>query len=353
MIQLLTRRRCGPIGVDIGSRCVKLLQLSGDQSRLVDAVRWDVPEPEAAGEPSKPGADRIVDTLRQAQQGRSFRGRDAVLCLTRDDLFLQNLRVPRGSEEAVRRAAEQEAANRLPFPIAEAEVRLVPVAEVRQQDMVVQEVLLFACRRDCLQDKLTIAEKAGLNPVAVDIEPAALVRSCQTQYRREEDRDQRLLYVHLGYSSTAAVIAQGEEVLFVKYIDCGGRYLDEAVANRLNMDLGEATALRRHNGDRRSDQQDPDIARTVSEATRPVVERLASELAMCVRYHSVTFRGRPLERMVFGGGESDTALAETLGERLRLKCDLGDPLRVLGAPPARGRAGQWDVVTGLALRKDT
>jgi type IV pilus assembly protein PilM len=339
--------------VDIGTRCVKLLQLSADQRRLIDVVRWDVPQPVADGEPEKPPADRLVDTLQQAQQGRSFRGRDAVLCLTRDDLFLQNLRVPRGSAEAVRRAAEQEAANRLPFPVAEAEVRLVPVAQVRQQEVLMQEVLVVACRRDRLQEKLAIAEKAGLNPVAVDIEPAALVRSGKTQYRREEDRDRRLLYVHSGYSSTAAVIAQGEDVLFVKYIDCGGRYLDEAVASRLNMDLGEATALRRHHGDRRSDQRDPDIARAVSEATRPVVEKLAAEVATCVRYHSVTFRGRPLERMVFGGGESDTALAQTLSERLRLKCDLGDPLRTFDAPPARTRAGQWDVVTGLALRKDT
>ena len=39
MISLLTKQRYGPIGVDIGSRSVKLVQFSADHSRLLDAAR--------------------------------------------------------------------------------------------------------------------------------------------------------------------------------------------------------------------------------------------------------------------------------------------------------------------------
>src|SRR5215471_10126459 len=102
------------------------------------------------------------------------------------------------------------------------------------------------------------------------------------------------MFVHIGTASTVVVIARGPEPWFVKYIELGGRQLDEAVANQLKMDLEEAGNLRRHNGDRRADQQDREVARTVQQSTRPVVEKLAAELAMCVRYHSVTFRGQPI-----------------------------------------------------------
>ena len=351
MIRLLSRKRNGPIGVDIGMRSVKLLQLSSDHRQVIDAVRWDLPGQEDGRLTDDERADRIVDALRSAQEGRSFRGRDAIVCLAPNDLFLQNLRVPRGSDEAMRRAAEQEAVGRLPYPVTEAELRLVPVAEVRQQDTVVHEVLLFACHRDHLRRRLELVERAGLRPVAVDIEPAALLRNFREQYRREEDRQQRAMYVHVGYASTAVVIADGDDPLFVKYINVGGQDMDRAVAEQLEMEVVEATSLRRHNGDRRSEQQDPEIAGSVAAAVRPVVEQLVSELAMCVRYHSVTFRGKPLVRTVLGGGEATASLAETFAERLRVSCELADPLRTFETAQPKGRAGQWDVAAGLAQKR--
>jgi len=221
---------------------------------------------------------------------------------------------------------------------------------VRQGDQTLREVIVFAVQRSVLQQSLAVVEQARLRPVAVDVEPAALVRSYAAQYRRDDDRQARSLLVHVGYSRTAALIAQAEELLFVKYIDIGGQHLDLAVGRHLKMDLHEAVALRKHNGDRRTDMQDPEVARSVTEAIRPVVERLASELAMCVRYHSVTFRGQPIVRTVLSGGEATQSLLETLGRQLDLKCELSDPFRALPGIPNLGRRGQWEVAAGLALR---
>ena len=191
---------------------------------------------------------------------------------------------------------------------------------------------------------------AGLRPVAVDAEPAALLRCYVQQFRRDEDQQQRGMFVHVGASSTVVVIARGPDALFIKYIDVGGRQMDEAVARHLDMSLPEATTLRRHHGDRRVDQQDPDVARSVAEAIRPVVESLASELAMCSRYHSVTFRGQPLARIVVSGGEATPAWS-TRRTTLDAKCELGDPLRSYEITAQAGRKGQWDVAAGLALRE--
>jgi type IV pilus assembly protein PilM len=116
------------------------------------------------------------------------------------------------------------------------------------------------------------------------------------------------------------------------------------------MNAPEAIALRRHNGDRRADQQDPEITRSVAESTRPVFEKLVVELAKCVRYHSVTFRGQPLSSIVVSGGEGCAALVEALDARLDVKCELGDPLRALETSLPAARRSQWDVAAGLAMR---
>jgi type IV pilus assembly protein PilM len=213
-----------------------------------------------------------------------------------------------------------------------------------------REVVVFACQRSILRQALDVVEQSRLNPVAVDVEPAALVRSYASQFRRDEDQRSRSLVVHIGYSRTSAVIAQGDSLLFVKYIDIGGSHFDAAVARHLKMELPEAVSLRKHNGDRRAELQDPEVARSITEALRPLVDRLTSELAMCVRYHSVTFRGQPLVRLVLGGGEATQAILEGISKQLDLKAELSDPFRAAPSLPNLGRKGQWDVAAGLALR---
>ncbi len=349
MVSWLARQRCGPIGVDIGSRSVKLLQFDAAQAQVRDAVRWDLP-PEPAANPDRQD-ERVVEALRHAREGRNFRGREAVLAVGAGNLFVQNIRVAQASGDELTKIVHFEAAGRLPFAAEEADIRYIEADDVKQGDTVRREVVLLACFRPAIDRMLSVAERAGLRVASIEPEPAAILRCYRRQFRRDEDRDRRIMLVHLGASNTMAVISRGSDTVFVKYIDIGGRHLDEAVARHVKMSLGNAVALRRHNGDRRAQERDPEIARGVEESVRPVLDRLAHELSLCLRYYSVTFRGQPLSQIVLGGGEASEALAQWLAARLDLPCACGDPLRPFEKSPSSGRAEQWDVAAGLALRQ--
>jgi len=342
--------RYGPIGIDIGSRSLKLVQFTADQKRLIDAVRWELPVTTENADPETWAAG-LKDALRIAREGRKLRGRDVVICLGSQDLFVQNIRVPKASGAELERLVRQEAANRLPFPAAEAEVRFLDAADVRQGDAIRREVILLACHQPALARTLEVIEAVGLRPIAVDAEPMALLRCYANQFRRDEDRNQRAMFVHLGANKSTVLIAEGASTLFIKYLDLGGNQMDESVAKFLQLPTADACQLRRHNGDRRADQQDPEVTKSIADAMRPVIEKLAGEISMCVRYHSVTFRGQPLVRLVLGGGEATPALMETLQSRLDIRCELGDPLRSYEVNLPGGRRGQWDVAVGLALRE--
>src|SRR5262245_65050578 len=186
MIRWLRRRRFSPIGIDLGARSIKLVQLTGDRSRLVDAARVELP---LLGEKStieEQGA-RLADGLKKGLEGRAFKGRDAVICLNDKQMFLQSVRVPKQTGAELDRAVSQEAAGRIPFGVEEAEIRYLESADVRQGDAVLREVVVFACQRTALKQVLDVVETARLSPVGVDVEPAALVRSYAAQFRREDD----------------------------------------------------------------------------------------------------------------------------------------------------------------------
>jgi type IV pilus assembly protein PilM len=348
MVSFLTRGRPSPIGVDIGSRSVKLLQFNAARSDLWESARWDLPP--ASGNAEARDAE-VIEAIRRAREGRSFRGRDAVLSLGAGSLFVQNLRVAQTCDDELEKIVHFEAAGRLPFSAEEAEIRFLSADDVRQGDTVRREVILLACHKPVIQRLLAIAEATGLRPLAIDPEPLALLRCYVRQFRRDDDQQQRRMFVNVGASSTSIIVARGGDPLLVKYVDLGGRQMDEAVAKGLKMTLLDAAALRRHNGDRRADQRDPEIARSIAESIRPVVERLVQEVSLSVRYHSVTFRGQPLAQIVFTGGESHTGLLEWFAGRSDLPCELGNPLRSYAKAPMSGRIGQWDVAAGLALRE--
>jgi type IV pilus assembly protein PilM len=349
MRSLLPRPRCGPIGVDIGSRSVKLMQFDATQSRVHAAARWDLP-PEPANNPDRQD-QRLVEAIRHASEGRNFRGRDAVLCLGAGNLFVQNIRVAQASGDELTKIVHFEAAGRLPFAHEQADVRYLEADDVKQGDTVRREVVLLACHRPAIDRMLSVAEQAGLRPVAVDVEPAAILRCYSHQFRRDDDQQRRIMILNIGASSTAVVIARGTDTIFVKYLEVGGRHFDEAVARHLKMTPADAVALRRHNGDRRGAGRDPEIVRGIDESVRPVLDKLAHELSLCLRYYSVTFRGQPLSQVVLGGGEANDALAEWLAARLDLPCGSGNPLRPFAHNGIAGRLGQWDVAAGLALRQ--
>jgi len=158
MIQL-RRNSFGPIGVDIGSRSVKLLQLTADGSRVVDAVRCDLASNE--GNDVRERQAVIAAAIKKGRDGRAFRGRHAVLCLGSRELFVQNLRVPKTPGTEMQRLVEQEAAGKVPFPIGETDVRFIEAADVRQGDTIKREVILLACHRPVLEQLLTAAAAAG------------------------------------------------------------------------------------------------------------------------------------------------------------------------------------------------
>ena len=343
-------RGYGPIGLDLGTRSLKMLQFSASGDRLIDAAKWDFPLTQGEVPSGEKRAALLAEALHSLRKGHGFRGREVALCVNDRELFTQNVRVPKCAGDELRRLVHQEVAGRLPYSIGEAEIDFLESADVRQGEATLREVIVLACHRPLLDSLLGLVEKSGLKPVSVDVEPNALLRNYVRQLRREEDTRLRTLYVHMGYAKTAVVIAQGDDVLFLKYLDLGGIQFDKAVARKLELDLADAAALRRTNGDRRAESQDPEIARLLLEASRPVTERLASELAMCVRYHSVTFRGHPLVRFVLGGGEASPPLLEQLAKRLDLKAELSDPFRAFPTAPQTGRRGQWDVAAGLACR---
>ncbi len=328
-----------------------MVQLSGHSESAEIVALAQGPLPLQADLSEQRYEEQAAATLKLLVSDHGFKGHNVVSSVSADDLFLQSIRLPQLPVEELDRVVRWEAEERLPFPVPQAELRYLTAGQIRQEASVKQEVVLMACQQKLLQRHLRLLERANLVPLAIDIEPCAVLRAFR---HRQPDTDERIAYLHLGDNLTTVLIADGDNILFLKYVGTGGRDLDQAVAKHLDLELSEAHRLRMTVNNAATLDSQSDVHRSVIEAIRPQLESLASEVELCFRYFMVTFRGQSVSKLIACGSEANSWLADYLGQSLSCPVAVGNPFAALARQPEASsileRPGRWAAALGLALR---
>ncbi|HWE02067.1 MAG TPA: pilus assembly protein PilM [Tepidisphaeraceae bacterium] len=358
-----------PVGIDIGAECLRLAQvekINGDH-RLIAAASAEIPL-KVRGNPAERMA-YFARTLKELWARGNFRGRRAVLAIPAGETALQHLRLPRMSDETLQKALPWESRGKLPFDPAEASLRHIIAGEVYQDHEPRNEVILMAAKNAVIEQLLSAAASARLEVVGMNVQPKALVDCFLNIYRRKADADITNCIVDIGSSATRAIVARGGKILFARSIPIGGEDFSRAVAAELQIRLDEARQLRivlsnapDEEGDRdgipvmssapigptlqsRAIETDggggvatiaaPHVAPAqrrhrrsmVEQVVREPLERLAEELTLCRRYHEAAFPERPIQRLIFVGGEArNRRLCQSLAKELDLAAQIGDPM---------------------------
>jgi type IV pilus assembly protein PilM len=343
------RNRLLPIGLFLGDRSATLLQLSQSGGRFQVHAKAHGPLPVNENASPDEHDRQVAAALRRMLSDHPFRGRNVVSCLGSQELFVQNVRLPKLPPEEIEKVIRWEAEERLPYGIEEAEIRHLLAGEVRQDANIKQEVILLACHQGVLRRHLALLETAGLTPAAIDVEPCALLRALQDA---EAAADARRAYIHLGERATTVIFAEGTQILFLKYITTGGQQFDQAVARHLNLPVEEAARLRADISAGASSESRDEVQKNVFEALRAPLEQVGSEIELCLRYYKVTFRGRPLERVILTGEEAYPWMLDFWSSRVGAPCFMGDPFSRLKNPQAGDGdlPGRWSTAVGLSLK---
>jgi type IV pilus assembly protein PilM len=361
MFGLFTRRACGPIALDVGAEGVRMLQLAGagDHMSVAAAGRWHFPAG-AADEPAR--IEAVAAAVRELLKNGNFVGREVVSCLRANDMHIKNIRMPHMPDAELEKAVLWECQERLGFTATPDRIHHINAGEVRQGAETRDEIILTAITEEAIASHLDMLARMRVTPVHIDAEPLALFRAYERLLRRAEDVNAVSVVVDVGLSATKVVVARGHTPVLIKCIDIAGQNFNQSVARELNLTPAEAAQVRKPvQGDPGGDERPAgarDARWSVLDAIRGQVESLAGEIAMCLRYCSVTFRGLRPARVIVAGGEAyDGGLLKSLSEGLGCQCVLGEPLRGVDLSGAdlggdrRSMLSEWSVAVGLALRE--
>ena len=369
---MLLGSRVWPIALDIGTESIRMLQLarSGDMIRTVACGRWAFPDSLGAEAGARRGA--TVEAVRQMLRANGFKGRRVVTALPSSALSIQNLRLTPMSPEQTEQLVRSEADDRFGFPVSGNQLNYLNAGQVRSGDEVRNEIILLAAPEDVIQDHLAMLGEMDLEAEHIEAEPVALFRNLERYLQRESDVDAVSVAADIGVIGTCVVVARGREIVFVKFIDIGGRRMTEAVARQLNLDYQEARDIRRRLAHSQDTHRDPErreedrllpgdptsVEWTIRDAMRTEVEALCHEISLCLRYCAVTFRGLRPDRITLSGGEARNPLCvEMISDQLGLECSVVQPLRSVDTSDVdfgedrRSMMTDWALCAGMAFRQ--
>ncbi len=367
MIRSLFKLGCTPIGVDVGTSGIRMLQLChGRTGHSVVASGYykfsgDLPSSE------KERHSVLVEGCNKLLATYPFVGRKVVVSLPVEAIQYKNIRLPHMPAEERSQAVIWEAADHLQIDVKEATVEHLYAGEIKQGEETRDELILMAVTNTALREHVNVLMEGGLDPIGIDATPTAIARCFSRFIRRESDSQLVSIYVDVGRSCSKVLIMRGRSIIFFKLIDIGGEHLDRSVADHLGLSMEDASELRRQMLDVKGTGEEVDasslglsrkehVQRAVYESMRSMIGELAREIGMCLRYYSVTFRGaRPSTLYLLGGEAHEPMLAKIISEQLEMEVQVAQPLEGVNlssshiAIERRSLLPEWGVAVGLTM----
>ncbi len=340
-----------PIGLDLGHHSVKMVQLVAQDGRpkvlaarrvSMDLARLDEAQREQA----------LVTAIRRLLADGQFRGQRVVSALPVEKVRITSVRLPEAEADQADRVLRREAAERFDLDPAHGAIEYLLAGSVCQGEDVKNEYILFAVDEETVTAHIRLLEAAGLIPAALDAPPCALFRAFERSLRRQADKERTVIFIDVGYRSTIVVFGRGGEISFVKQIPIGMEQFNDEVASALGTGAVEAESFRRRL--QREEPIEPAMRRHVIDALNHTSDQLAAEIALCLRYYTVTFRGKPVERAILaGGGAYEQVLQDVLRRHLSVEVEVAEPLRGFEFSPDRvdpeGTGGSADLALAVGL----
>lgn len=352
----ITKGKVMPIGVDLGSRAVKLAQIrtNDDAIELLAASLLEMPATLIKDLPAR--MDFLSESIGRVVRGGTYHGRSAVLSLPAEATFVHHVRIPKLPPAEIARAVAWELHGKSPWPMEQSITRHIVAGDIFGDGEPKQEIVTVSAFRPTIDMYLAMARRAKLDVIAINIEACAMVECFSRLFRRAADNSRTLLMLDLGETTTQVVLSHGAKVAFARNLAVGSVLFDDALGQGMHVTAEEAHKIRR---DLQRDNQDKAADDAMYNYLDPVLDQLVEQVTQCLRYYDSVFHNQTIERVIFLGGQAyDKRLCQAIAQRLNLPAQVGDPLvrvrRAAGAGLAMGldrREPQpdWAVAVGLSL----
>ena len=340
-------------GMDISSSAVKMVELAdaGKGSRRVERYAIEPLPKDAVVDGNIDNLDAVSETVRRAWKKLATRTKNVALALPTAAVITKKIIVPAGlREEELEVQVEGEANQYIPFALDEVNLDFQVVGPAPSGPEEV-EILIAASRKEKVEDRVAVAEAAGLKATVMDVESYAMQTAFElmTSQFPNDGRDQNVAVVDIGASIMNITVLRNDQAVYTREQAFGGNQLNQDIMRQYGLSPEEAENAKKSGGL-------PDSYE--AEVLRPFLENAALEIQRASQFFFTSTQYNSLEHIVLTGGSATLpGLDDMVTSRTRVNTVVANPFANMSISPRIqlkkliSDAPALMIACGLAMRR--
>lgn len=334
--------------IDIGTTAVRVVQLS-----QAGAGAWNLsnfgyaPIDEKTAASSSPESRRKLSDVIMTAIGQSgIKSKNVIIGLPSSKTFTTIVEMPVVPEAELKSMLKYQVDQYIPMAVNEAKVDWALLG-TSLHDATKQEVLISSTANAYAEDRLELIEALGLNVIAAEPDPLAMIRSLLPS----GIPDARLI-INIGEQSTDIAITYADTPRLVRTIPTGLKSLVNAAVQNLNVEEGQARQFILKFGlapDRLEGQ--------VYRAIENTLDNFSNELTKSIKFFQTRYPNTPVGGILLSGfGAVLPGFPEYISAKTGIQSVLANPWQNVQVSQQFQQqlapiASEFATVIGLAQRR--
>jgi type IV pilus assembly protein PilM len=341
------------VGLDISTSGVKLVELSETGSNEFRLERF-------ASEPLPRGAvvdgnieniEQVTEAVRRVWKKSGTRAKHVALGMPPASVITKKIILPGGlSEDQLEVQVESEANQYIPFALDEVSLDfdIIGPAQNAPEDV---EVLIAATRKEKVEDRVAVAEAAGLKPLVMDIESYAARAAIDriTTQLPKAGQGQTVALFQIGAQVTHFSVLLDGQAIYEREQPFGGNQLTQDVVRAYGLSFEEAESKKK------SGELPDGYDRELLE---PFMENAALEVTRAIQFFFTSTPYTHIDQIFLAGGCAIIpGLVNLVAERTKVSSSVVTPFKgmqlaqTVREKQLRAEAPAFLVACGLAMRR--
>jgi len=341
------------LGLDVSSSAVKLVELSRTAKGEYRIERYAIENlpRDSVVDGNIAKLEDVADAVRRAWKRMGTSTRNVALALPAAAVITKKIIVPANQrEQELEVLVESEANQYIPFQLDEVNLDFQVVGPAPGNPDEV-EVLIAASRKEKVEDRVAVAEAAGLRAVVVDVESYAAQAAFELVEKQlpEGGKDTNIVLVDVGANVMNVIILRNDQPVYSREQAFGGYQLTQDIMRNYGMTPEEAEAAKRTNTLPENYEND---------LLRPFMDNLALEVSRALQFFFTSTQYNSVDHIVLAGGCSIIpGLDEVVANRTQVETRVANPFvdmqlsQAVTAKRLSQDAPSLLVGCGLALRR--
>jgi len=352
------------VGVDIGSNCIKIVEIEPTSKgwELTNVAIGDCPR-DAIKDGVIVNILDVSNEIRSMLKDAGIKATGAVSGISGSQVIVRQVRFPKMSEAVLRKSIKYEASKYISSSMEDSVVEFEIIGDSDEPGQM--NVWLVAAPREMIESRVSVLESAGLEPIAIDVEAFALIRSLVEFSASDQYLHQTVALVDMGASHTDVNIVSRGQFVLTRNIPIAGDGFTNAIKSLTGATFEEAEKMKLEmTAESPLDQLAAGGTDSHNwKAVQPLLDELIREIRRSINYYHSQFPEGNVEafvsKVILTGGTArmpgmDAYISSKLGIAAEIADVFKDTAISIGTAPQSLVSEHGPVLavgSGLALKE--